>query len=97
LGAAAIRIAAGKLSPKIQTTASSVFHVVEGSGFSTIGGKEYEWKKGDTFCVPSWHEYQHHAADGETVYLYRVHDEPMIKALGFYRYEGQNVESLVSE
>ncbi|CAN9294063.1 unnamed protein product [Alternaria alternata] len=97
LGASATRISAGKSSPPIQTTASSVFHVVDGSGTSTIDGKEYSWRKGDTFCIPSWHEYQHHADDAETVYLYRVHDEPMLKALGFYRHKGQDAESLVSE
>lgn len=92
-----MRISAGKSGPKTQTTASSVFHVVEGSGSSIIEGKEYIWKKGDTFCVPAWHENQHHAAEGKTVYLYRIHDEPMIKALGFYRVNGQDVESLVSQ
>ncbi|CAN9186660.1 unnamed protein product [Alternaria alternata] len=97
LGASATRISADKSSPPIQTTASSVFHVVDGSGTSTIAGKEYSWRKGDTFCIPSWHEYQHHADDAETVYLYRVHDEPMLKALGFYRHKGQDAESLVSE
>jgi gentisate 1,2-dioxygenase len=73
-----------------------MFHVVEGSGASTIAGVEYTWKKSDTFCIPAWHEYQHHAAVGEDVYLYRVDDEPMVKGLGFYRYKGQDVESLVS-
>lgn len=81
----------------IQETASSIFHVIEGSGSSTIAGNEFTWKKSDTFCIPAWHEYQHHAAGEETAYLYRVHDEPMLKSLGFYRYNGQDVESLVSE
>jgi gentisate 1,2-dioxygenase len=62
-----------------------------------ISGQTFTWKKGDTFCIPTWHAYQHYADDGATVYLYRVHDEPMLKALGFYRYNGQDVESLVSE
>ena len=73
-----------------------MYHVIQGSGASTIAGKEYKWKKGDTFCIPTWNEYQHRADNGETVYLYRVDDEPMIKVLGFYRYNGQDIESLVS-
>ncbi|KAF2496524.1 RmlC-like cupin [Lophium mytilinum] len=96
LGTSATRISPGKSTPKIQETASSIFHVIEGSGTTTIDGREFSWKKYDTFCIPSWHEYQHHAGDGETVYLYRVHDEPMLKSLGFYRYNGQDLESLVS-
>ncbi|KAF2801519.1 uncharacterized protein BDZ99DRAFT_217784 [Mytilinidion resinicola] len=97
LGAAATRISPGTSTPKIQETASSIFHVIEACGTSTIDGKEFSWKKCDAFCIPSWHEYQHHAGDGETVYLYRVHDKPMLQPLGFYRYNGQDVESLVSE
>ncbi|KAH7357397.1 RmlC-like cupin domain-containing protein [Pyrenochaeta sp. MPI-SDFR-AT-0127] len=96
LGVAATRLSAGKSTPTIQETASSVFHVIEGSGYSIIAGREYRWKKGDTFCIPAWHEYQHCAIDGDTVYLYRVHDKPMLKSLGFYRYKGQDIESLVS-
>jgi gentisate 1,2-dioxygenase len=55
------------------------------------------WKKGDTFCIPAWHEYQHTAETGKTVYLYRFDDKPMLKALGFYRVEGIDTETLVSD
>ncbi|KAJ8118506.1 hypothetical protein OPT61_g527 [Boeremia exigua] len=97
LGAAALRISAGSRTPAIQETASSIFHVIEGRGSSIIAGKEFRWRKGDTFCVPAWHEYHHHAGEDETVYLYRIHDEPMLRALGLYRYKGQDIESLVSD
>jgi gentisate 1,2-dioxygenase len=80
----------------LQETASSIFHVIEGSGFSDIDGKKFSWKKGDTFSVPAWNTYQHHASDTEAVYLYRIHDEPMLKSLGLYRHSGEDVESLVS-
>jgi gentisate 1,2-dioxygenase len=98
LGTSATRIAAGAATEPVQETASSMFHVIEGAGHSIIDGQKFTWKQGDTFCIPSWHEYLHHAAaDGETVYLYRCHDMPMIKALGFYRVNGADVEDLVSE
>lgn len=96
LGASASRLMAGTASPKVQETASSLFHVIEGTGHSVINGEVYTWEKGDTFCVPSWHEYQHFAADSESVYLYRCHDMPMLKALGFYRTSVMDVEALVS-
>ena len=62
-----------------------------------IGDTKLTWVKGDTFCVPSWYKYQHFADDGEPVYLYRFDDKPMIDALGFYRSEEMDVESLVTE
>jgi gentisate 1,2-dioxygenase len=96
LGGLAERLDAGKSSPTILETASSVYHIVEGSGHTMIDGKEYTWKRGDTFCIPAWHRYQHFASQEETVYLYRFDDKPMLKALGFYRTEGQSDDSLVT-
>ena len=65
-------------------TTSSVYHVIVGEGYSEIENERFDWKAGDTFCVPSWHRYRHFAQE-QTVYLYRFDDRPMIKALGFYR------------
>lgn len=96
IGGSAERLDA-RASPSIRETASSVYHVIEGKGYSEIDGKKYSWKRGDTFCVPSWNRYQHFVAEEKTVYLYRFDDKPMLKALGFYRLDGMDVESLVSE
>lgn len=79
-------------SPTVRETASSVYHVIEGRGHTEIGGKRVEWKQNDTFCIPAWYPYQHFADSGNTVYLYRFHDKPMLKALGFYRVEGEDTE-----
>ena len=81
----------------MQETASSVYHVISGTGRSEIDAQTVNWKQGDTFCIPSWNKYQHFADDGETVYLYRFHDKPMLNALGFYRVAGEDTERLVSD
>jgi len=96
LGGLAERLDAGKTSPVTRETASSVYHVVEGSGHTVINDEIHAWKKGDTFCIPAWYRYQHFAGKEETVYLYRFDDKPMLKALGFYRTEGQDDDSLVT-
>lgn len=70
---------------------------MSGRGYSTIGDSRITWGPGDTFCIPSWHRYEHFADTEEDVYLYRFHDKPMLDALGFYRVEGVDVESLVSD
>lgn len=62
-----------------------------------IGEKQYVWDTNDTFCIPSWHSYQHFANDGEVVHLYRFDDKPMIEALGFYRSQDMDVEMLVTD
>ncbi|KAF2658579.1 RmlC-like cupin [Lophiostoma macrostomum CBS 122681] len=96
LGPSAERISRGKTSALRRETASSVYHVIAGRGHSIIDQKEYEWKQGDTFCIPSWYKYQHCAGPEDTVYLYRFDDLPMLKALGFYRSEDMDKESLVT-
>lgn len=97
IGALAERITAGGQSPVVRETASSVYHIIEGSGHSKIGDVTLSWKQGDTFCIPAWHQYQHFADDSGKVYLYRFDDKPMLKALGFYRVEGDDVEKFVSD
>lgn len=96
LGGCAERLDAGKSSVSVRETASSVYHVIEGSGSSMIGEEKLAWKKGDIFCVPTWYKYQHSAGEGETVYLYRFDDKPMLQALGFYRTEETDIEGLVA-
>ncbi|KAL1848662.1 hypothetical protein Plec18170_007972 [Paecilomyces lecythidis] len=97
LGGSAERLSAGASSPSTQETASSVYHVVSGQGYSIIDGKKFEWKAGDTFAIPSWNRYQHFADASGSVYLYRFDDKPMLKSLGFYRTADMDVEGLVSE
>ncbi|KAG6363025.1 hypothetical protein INS49_008120 [Diaporthe citri] len=97
IGASCEKLDAGASSPAIRETASSVYHIIEGTGRTTINGQTYEWKQGSTFCIPAWQEYQHSANEEGRVYLYRFDDKPMLKALGFYRVAGVDVESLVSD
>ena len=97
IGASAERLKPRATSPRFRETASSVYHVIEGSGSSNIGGTTLKWKQGDTFCVPAWQSYQHFADGNGVVYLYRFDDKPMLKALGFYRLDGVDVEKLVSD
>jgi gentisate 1,2-dioxygenase len=97
IGASAERLDAGASSPGMRETASSVYHVIEGSGYTKVGEVSLSWKQGDTFCIPAWHRYQHFADGNGTVYLYRFDDRPMLNALGFYRVEGVDVEKYVSE
>jgi gentisate 1,2-dioxygenase len=97
LGPSAERIKKGMSSAPRRETASSVYHVIEGKGYSHINSEKLEWKQGDTFCIPSWYRYEHFAGTEQTVYLYRFDDKPMVEALGFYRCEGMSMESLVTE
>ncbi|KAL7930156.1 RmlC-like cupin domain-containing protein [Trichoderma chlorosporum] len=54
LGGSAERLNASISSPAFRETASSVYHIVEGSGHSVIDGEVFKWEKGDTFCITAW-------------------------------------------
>ncbi|BEJ14232.1 hypothetical protein CspHIS471_0314060 [Cutaneotrichosporon sp. HIS471] len=93
IGAQCERLDAGATSEPIRETTSAVYHVIDGSGRSTVGDKVIEWVKGDTFTVPSWQKYSHMTE--ENSYLYRFDDRPMITALGFYRNDKEDFYNLL--
>ncbi|OGB95526.1 MAG: hypothetical protein A2Z31_01170 [candidate division NC10 bacterium RBG_16_65_8] len=79
------------IRPDIRTrahrqTSSSVYHVFEGRGHSVIGGRRFDWEKGDFFVVPPWAWHEHAATGGEAI-LFSVHDTPVLAPLGLSREE----------
>jgi gentisate 1,2-dioxygenase len=66
-------------------TSSHVYHVVRGSGSTTISGERLEWRAGDTFALPTWAEHSHANPGGEDALLFSFSDEPAIEALGLLR------------
>ncbi|KAJ5636952.1 RmlC-like cupin domain-containing protein [Penicillium longicatenatum] len=91
LSAQAERVAAGSTTAKSQETCSFVYHVYEGTGYSSIatpGGKEekVEWKEKDTFSVPAWSSISHTCTmpNGQA-YLFAINDKPIVEALGLWR------------
>jgi gentisate 1,2-dioxygenase len=68
-----------------RVAASSVFCVRQGRGRSLIGGKPFEWQKGDIVAVPSWAEQEHACGGAEDAILFSITDRPVLEALGLYR------------
>lgn len=65
-------------------TASTVYHVAEGGGYSVIAGRRFDWQEGDIFVVPSWAWHEHASQDGEAV-LFSFSDRPVLEAFGLSR------------
>ncbi|HEY7521704.1 MAG TPA: cupin domain-containing protein, partial [Methylomirabilota bacterium] len=71
-----------------RSTASRVFHVIEGHGTSAIGDATLTWEAGDTFVAPPWHWTAHdNASTGDPACLFSFNDEPALRALGLYAEE----------
>lgn len=66
-----------------RSTDGTIFACIEGEGTTKIDGKDFQWKPGDVFVVPSWKEYAH-SANGEAV-LFGISDRPAQEALGLWR------------
>jgi gentisate 1,2-dioxygenase len=78
------------LRPGVRTrahrhTSSAVYHVVRGSGSSTIAGERLDWAKGDTFALPLWAEHAHANAGTEDAILFSFSDAPALERLGLLR------------
>jgi len=69
-------------------TGSAVYHVVEGSGWTVINGKRFDWAEGDIFCLPPWAWHDHaNASNRQRAILFSFADTPVFKALDLYREE----------
>ncbi|MSQ73826.1 MAG: cupin domain-containing protein [Betaproteobacteria bacterium] len=67
-------------------TASTVYTVVEGAGYSEIEGKRHDWTRNDVFVIPGWLWHRHvNTAPAGDACLYSVSDAPTHHKLHLYR------------
>jgi gentisate 1,2-dioxygenase len=85
LGAAVQLLAPGTATDAHRHTASAVYHVVRGSGSTVVDGSELRWGERDTFAVPGWSVHAHRNSANEDAILFSITDEPVLRALGYYR------------
>lgn len=74
---------AGFATAPYRSTDATVFSVVEGRGYSVIGGQRFDWKPRDTFVAPSWATVTHHP-DPESV-IFSFSDRVCQQKLGIFR------------
>lgn len=63
-------------------TGNVVYNVVQGNGFSIIGGQRFDWSEHDIFCVPAWMWHEHVNLGNEDAFLFSFNDFPVMDALG---------------
>jgi len=74
----------GAMTRVARSTASRVFHVIEGGGESRIGETSLAWEQGDTFVAPPWHWIEHRNSASAPACLFEFNDEPAVRALGLW-------------
>jgi len=61
--------------------------VVEGAGYSVMGGQRLDWEDKDVFTVPTWTFCEHVNSADRPAFLFSLSDVPVMKALSLYREE----------
>jgi gentisate 1,2-dioxygenase len=83
IGLHMMRLTPGVTTAVHQTTASTIFAVVEGAGRSEVDGQIIDWSRGDVFVAPNWLPHLHTATIPSV--LLRVSDEPALAKLDLLR------------
>jgi gentisate 1,2-dioxygenase len=73
-----------------RSTATAIYHVIDGEGYSVVDGKRLDWGEKDVFCAPAW-TFKEHVNTSQTrpAYLFSYTNTPVLKSLYLYREEGR--------
>src|SRR5215472_12565957 len=66
------------------------YHVVEGVGYSVVGGQRLDWEDKDVFTVPTWTFCEHVNSGNRPAFLFSFSDVPVMQALNLYREEARS-------
>lgn len=83
----------GETTKPHRHTSSTIYHVIQGEGVTTVGPKKaveknLVWRARDCFFVPSWnwHQFQN-TSKKEPAIVFSVTDRPVLESLGLFREE----------
>jgi gentisate 1,2-dioxygenase len=69
--------------------------VMDGEGYSEVGGKRFEWTKNDAMVMPNFLWRRHVNTGKSDAVLYTVSDAALMKNLGQYRAQGKDADGRV--
>jgi len=76
-------------------TSGTFIVVMDGTGYSEVGGKRFNWEPNDIVVVPNF-QWRRHVNTGKTdAVLYAVSDASLLKNIGQYRSQGKKVDGTV--
>ena len=76
-------------------TASTIFFVMDGAGYTEVDGEKFAWERNDFFVVPNhrWHRFVNTGSEDAVLYSYT--DEPLLTKLGHYHAQGRDASGAV--
>ena len=73
-------------------TCSTFIVVMDGQGFSEIGGQRFDWETNDIMAVPNFMWRRHVNTGNSDAVLYTVSDAALLRAIGQYRAQGKSAK-----
>jgi gentisate 1,2-dioxygenase len=85
----------GEVVPNHRHNSVAIYHTLQGTGFTTVEGTKFPYKRGDTIVCPAWAYHEHEATGEEDTIMYVTQDmtEMAAKRTLFFE-EPQGVENL---
>lgn len=77
----------GCSGPMHRQLCESTMFVLDGTGYTIVNGRKYEWEKGDVLFVPLFAWHQHCNSGKEAARCVRMSTAPLFEFLGVYREE----------
>ena len=69
-------------------THSTIYHVLEGEGYTVVDGQRLSWEEKAIFSVPGWSTHEHvNTSSTHPAYLFSYTDDPQYRALALHREE----------
>jgi gentisate 1,2-dioxygenase len=78
-------------------TCSTFIVVMDGQGFSEIGGKRFDWEPNDILVVPNFLWRRHVNTGKQDAVLYTVSDAALMRNIGQYRAQGKMSDGSITQ
>ena len=93
IGTLVAEVPPGKRSGAHRHIYEETNYVIAGQGYSIIEDQRFEWKKGDTLCIPVFGWHQHFNTGTEPARFLVHHNRPYMENMGFLVIEhGENAD-----
>lgn len=70
----------GEVVPNHRHNSVAVYHYLQGTGWTTVEGERFPYKRGDTIVCPPWAYHEHEASGDEDTIMYVAQDMPEMAA-----------------
>ena len=88
---------AGEETRLTRETSNTVYVVLEGQGYSEIGGQTFQWGRNDIFVAPNFSWRRHVSTGKADAVLYTISDRALMQKIGQHRAQGRLANGTVEE